>query len=1106
MPAPHETEAAAMPERSWQRYRLIADTTTDVVYESDSAGIIQWISPSVHELLGWAPIQLQGRPASDLIHPLDQDRIEALRTSFYLDRSPHNDVTCMVSTASGGYREVRLNTRPLLDAQGSVTGAIVTVTDTHDRDSALRALATLSQANRMLVRVTDEAELLQRMCETIVGTGRYLFCWYGRPVDDADQSVAPIAAAGEHQGYLDEVTISWGDNPLGRGPSGRAIRSRLPQVENDFQPDPDYQPWLKAATSRGFRSSIVLPIVIDDDLDGVLMVYAAEVGAFDSLAQDLLEDLAADLGYGMQRLRAVHDRDAAVRLLTESEQQFRLLAENASDVILLSTADMTLTWVSPSAEQAFGYPVDQLVGRNAALLIHPDDLAHVVAEVQRTDAAETNLHVRHRLVRADGRTFWVDVAAGHIDDEGTGSPGRVVSIRDVDAEVMAEQDLAASEQRYRLLAENASDVILLSDEDTVLTWVSASSLQTLGWSPDELIGTKAVDYIHPEDTIALQDAVAQSTATGESIRPQYRWRRPDGSYRWMEAFGRPIADDGSGRPGRVVSLRDIDVQVRAEAELEAREERYRLLAENASDVVWQVAADGTLEWTSPSITRVLGWSPEEVLGMPAMDLVDAEDRERATQRRQQVLQGHPVEGEFRVRRADGRTQWMALTARPIVTSEGVTRILALRDIQDEVSARTQLEFALGHDRMTGLPEREAMIDRVAFTQSLLAQGHVLAVLCIGIDALGEINEALSHGAGDVVLRTVAARIADSSPNPDLVGRGTGDEFIVLIPDLADGAEAAPFAEAIRSTIHGAVDVAEHTISPTASIGIAIGDHTADPDGLLRDAALALRLAKEAGRNRFAFVDPSMSKDAETRLALETTIRDGLREGEFVPWLQPIVWLANGAVDGYEALARWQRAGGITEPSGFIPAAAHTGLLSEIDLTMVQQVIARLAGLPEATFIAVNVSGQTLARTDYAEVVTAGLAEHHVSASRLHIEITETTLLSLNDDLVRQMRALADLGCRWYIDDFGTGYSSISHLRDLPVAGLKLDMSFTSGIGAGDRTSMQLAGALIGLANGMGLDSVAEGIESQAEADYLRTLGWRHGQGWLYGKAASEPVH
>jgi diguanylate cyclase (GGDEF)-like protein/PAS domain S-box-containing protein len=1094
-----------MPERSWQRYRLIADTTTDVVYESDSAGIIQWISPSVHELLGWAPIQLQGRPASDLIHPLDRDRIEALRASFYLDGSAHDDVTCMVSTAAGGYRELRLTTRPLLDAQGTVIGTIVTVTDTHDRDSALRALATLSQANRTLVRATDETTLLQQMCETIVGTGRYLFAWYGRPVDDAQQSVQPIAIAGEHQGYLDEIRISWGDNPLGRGPSGRAIRTRHTQVENDFQPDPEYQPWLKAATSRGFRSSIVLPIIVGDELDGVLMVYAAEAGAFDALAQDLLEDLAADLGYGMQRLRAIRERDVAVERLTESEHQFRLLAVNSSDVIMLSTADMTITWVSPSAEQAFGYSIKDIVGRNASFLIHPDDLPHVVAEVQRTDATKTNLHVRHRLVHADGHAYWVDVVAGHIDDNGTGSPGRVVSIRDVDAQALAEEELAAREVQYRLLAENSSDVILLSDQDTLLTWVSSSSLQTLGWRPDELLGSKAVDYIHPDDQPALQEAVARSTVTGESIRPQYRWRRPDGSYRWMEAAGRPITDDGSGRPGRVVSLRDVEAQVRAEQELAAREERYRLLAENASDVVWQVAPDGSLEWTSPSITRVLGWTPEEVLGTVAMDLVDPDDRERATQQRQQVLAGRPFDGEFRIRRADGRAHWMALTVHPVSTPAGVTRILALRDIQDEVSARTQLEFALGHDRSTGLPEREGMIDRIAYVQSLLSEHHVLAVLCIGIDALREVNEALGHSAGDIVLRSVAGRIAESSRNPELVGRSTGDEFIVIIPDLEVGADAAPSAEVIRTKVHGAITIADHEISPTVSIGIAIGDRTADPEGLLRDAGLAPRRAKENGRDRFAFVNPSMSADAETRLALETAIREGLRTGEFVPWFQPITSLVDGRVDGFEALARWSRPDGITEPAGFIPVAAHTGLLTEIDLAMVEPVAAALAGLPEPLFIAVNVSGQTLARTAYADVVAASLTAHSVTPSRLHIEITETTLLSLNDDVVRQMHELAELGCRWYIDDFGTGYSSISHLRDLPVAGLKLDMTFTSGIGAGDRTSMQLAGALIGLANGMGLDTVAEGIESQAEADYLRTLGWRHGQGWLYGKATPTPT-
>jgi EAL domain-containing protein (putative c-di-GMP-specific phosphodiesterase class I) len=169
--------------------------------------------------------------------------------------------------------------------------------------------------------------------------------------------------------------------------------------------------------------------------------------------------------------------------------------------------------------------------------------------------------------------------------------------------------------------------------------------------------------------------------------------------------------------------------------------------------------------------------------------------------------------------------------------------------------------------------------------------------------------------------------------------------------------------------------------------------------------------------------------------------------------------------------------------------------------MVEPVVGALAGLPEPLFIAVNVSGQTLARTAYADVVAASLAAHAVTPSRLHIEVTETMLLAINDAVVRQMHDLADLGCRWYVDDFGTGYSSISHLRDLPVSGLKLDMSFTAGIRSGERTAMQLAGALIGLANGMGLDTVAEGIEAQAEADYLRTVGWRHGQGWLYGKAS-----
>ncbi len=1103
-PVPPGAVPTAAPDPSWQHYRLLANPTTDVVYEIGADGTIAWISPAVTGLLGWRPDQLQGRPARDLIHPLDLERTDALRAAFYRDGVEHDDVTCMACTASGGYREVRLRTRPLFDAHRTIIGATVTVTDTHDRDSALRALTTLSRANRTLVRATDEATLLQQMCETIVDAGAT--CSPGTagpwttPTSPCSRSPSPVTirATSTRSGCRGATTRSGADR---RGAASARARRRWPTTSGPIRTT---SPGSTPPPRRGFHSSVVLPIIVGDDLDGVLMVYAAEVGAFDALAQDLLEDLAADLGYGIGRLRAVRERDAAVLLLSDSEQRFRLLAENASDVILLSTADMTVTWVSPSVEQAFGYRVDEIMGRNAGFLIHPDDRAAVQAEVQRTDADKSNLHVRHRLVQASGHTIWVDVAAGHIDDDGTGSPGRVVSIRDVDAEVLATQELTAREAQYRLLAENASDVILLSDQNTRLTWVSASSRQTLGWDPDELLGHTAMEFIHPDDHSSLHADVARSTITGEIIRPQYRWRRPDGTYRWMEGAGQPIPDDGSGRPGRVVSLRDIDAQRRAEDELAAREGRYRLLAENASDVVWQVGPDGRLVWTSPSVTRVLGWTPDEVLGTVAMDLVHADDRVRATERRRDVLAGNPFQGEFRILRADGEPLWMALTVHPVPTPTGLNRILSLRDIHDEVGARSQLEFALGHDRTTGLPGREGMVDRIAYAQSLLGKKEVLAVLCVGVDALGEVNEALSHGAGDIVLRTVAARVAKSSPSPELVGRGAGDEFIVVVPAMEDAADAAAIAEDIRLSVHGMLDIADHAISPTVSIGIAIGDASADPDALLRDAALALRQAKGAGRDRFAFVDSTMAVDAEHRLALEGEIRDGLRNGEFVPWYQPITSLADGRVDGFEALARWVRPDGLIEPAGFITVAAHTGLLTDIDLAMVEPVVAALAELPESVFIAVNVSGKTLARAVYAELVASTLASYGVSPSRLHIEVTETMLLALDDEVVRQMHDLASLGCRWYVDDFGTGYSSISHLRDLPVAGLKLDMSFTSGIGAGDRTSMQLAGALIGLANGLGLDTVAEGVETQAEADYLRTLGWRHGQGWLFGRAAPTP--
>jgi PAS domain S-box-containing protein len=288
-------------DESWQRFRLIADTATDVVYQASPDGLIQWVSTTVESLLGYRPDELIGVAASSLTHPDDLAEVMRLRATVYEGASV-DEIPCRFRMSAGTYRECAVRARPLVDAGGSIVGSIVALRDTHDRAAALRALTTLSRGNAVLVRADDEDTLLQQMCETVVEAGQYLFAWYGRPADDEEKTVRAVARAGLDGDYLPGIQISWGDGPLGQGPTGRALRTGCTQIVDDFTVD-SYAPWADAARASGFRCSISLPVLVEEHIDGALMVYAAESGAFDAFAESLLEDLAADLGYGLARLR-----------------------------------------------------------------------------------------------------------------------------------------------------------------------------------------------------------------------------------------------------------------------------------------------------------------------------------------------------------------------------------------------------------------------------------------------------------------------------------------------------------------------------------------------------------------------------------------------------------------------------------------------------------------------------------------------------------------------------------------------------------------------------------------------------------------------------------
>lgn len=837
----------------------------------------------------------------------------------------------------------------------------------------------------MLVRAVDEQSLLDDMCAAIVEAGGYLLAWYGRPLSDPARSVEIVSTAGPAVGYLDQVSISWGDDAFGQGPTGTCIRTRTTQVRNNLASDPHYSPWREAAREWGLQCSISLPVLVEGDLDGALMVYAGESHTFDQQAEALLTDLAADLGFGLSRLReAVALAVARTEAITRGQQLQATLDAQTDPCVLLGVA------------------------RDA----HGQVTALVV------EAANNAAAAHHDLTREE--------FLGHHYLEG---------------------------------------------ESTM--W---------GCSSAELV-TRVVER---QETFTLDGFAVLDHATAHIRR--------------FDITAVAAAN------GVVVTWRDVTKVLNETAALADSERRYRLLADNATDVILEADHRGRFVWASESITAVLGWKPQEVIGLSAVELIDEADRERALTAQHQVIPGNTAEIEVRMRCRDGSSKWMVITAKGVAGPEGIHRIASLRDIDAEVMARAELAHAMGHDPLTGVAARPVVMRHIEHRLSALKPTATVGVLCVGVDSLRSINDALTHAAGDLLLTTVAARIAESAGDDAVIGRGTGDEFVVFIPHLDNEAEAGAAADAIRAAVFQPTVVLGRPIEPTVSVGIASGGPGDSAQQLVRDASLAMRLAKLNGRNRCEYADPALAQSAQHRLTMVANMRDALAAGEFIPFFQPIVAFdVPGSAVGYEALVRWlQPDGTIVMPIDFLPVAERSALMPDLDAAVLRSAVATLATLPTPTFMSVNMSSASLMKTDWADVIQDALAAHGIPGNRLHLEITETSMLEVAAGTVANMERLAVSGARWYVDDFGTGYSSISHLRDLPISGLKLDLTFTRGIRQGDQTSLQLARALAGLADGLGLDTIAEGVETEVEARTLTSQGWQRGQGWLYGRPAPAP--
>jgi diguanylate cyclase (GGDEF)-like protein/PAS domain S-box-containing protein len=568
-------------------------------------------------------------------------------------------------------------------------------------------------------------------------------------------------------------------------------------------------------------------------------------------------------------------------------------------------------------------------------------------------------------------------------------------------------------------------------------------------------------------------------------------------------------------PGVVGSLEALASQVSLALEAaslaenlvrQKSEARFRSLVAHSTDLITVLDRDGTVTYQSPSIESLLGRTPTEVEGRPFAELLDEGDRDRL----EQLLAGGGTEHDSHtfecwLRHADGRRLLFEIRQTHLLEEEHVQGIvLNSRDVSERKAFEDQLAHQAFHDPVTGLANRALFTDRVGHAlRSTVRKGSLIAVMFIDLDDFKMVNDSLGHQAGDRVLGEVARRLARAVRPVDTVARFGGDEFAVLLDGIEDSDEAVQIADRLLESLGSPVTVDGQEVYPGASIGICTSDEdlfTQDVEALLRNADLAMYMAKRDSKGRYRLFEPAMHKRIVERLELRGKLQVALEKDQLEVYYQPVVRIAGGSRYGVEALLRWHHPEkGLVAPGHFIPPAEETGLIVPIGKWVIEQACLTATELQqrlsEPLRMSVNLSVKQLQSESIVDVVQNALSKSGLSPESLVLEVTETVMLADADVAVQRLHQLKKLGVKIAMDDFGTGYSSLSYLSRLPVDILKMDRSFL----AEDIHDTSLAAAIMAIGDRLGLEVVAEGIERHEQIQSLQNLGFALGQGYLFGR-------
>ena len=660
-----------------------------------------------------------------------------------------------------------------------------------------------------------------------------------------------------------------------------------------------------------------------------------------------------------------------------------------------------------------------------------------------------------------------------------------------------EEALRENEARFRALVESAFEGIVISDDGKILE-ANESFATMFGYEPPEVAGLSPLEMTTPESA----ELIMKNIQSGFEKPYEITGVKKDGTTFDLEVVGKSCLYQD--RSARITAFRDITEIKRAEEALRESEARFRSTLDDMMEGCQIIGFDWRYLYVNDAAVKHGRRAKEELLGHTMMEIFPGiESTEMFAHLRRCMEKRVPQRTENEFTYPNGDKAWFELSIEP--APEGVF-ILSL-DISERKRAEEMIEHLAYHDALTGLPNRTLFEDRLAVT---LAQARrkkqMAAVMFLDLDRFKVVNDTVGHTLGDQLLQSVAERLTGLMREGDTVARVGGDEFTLLLPEVARSEDLVEVAERILEALRQPWVLDGHEFRITTSIGIATYPTDGeDAQSLLRNADTAMYRAKDQGRDNYKLYTPKMNARIAERLALENGLRHGLERGEFLVYYQPQVDIASGAISGVEALVRWQHPErGLVSPAEFIQVAEETGLIVPVGAWVLRTACAQAkawqaAGYPPVR-VAVNLSARQFQQRDLIEVVDEVLKETGLEARWLQLEITEGVAMQDVEFNIAVLRELREMGVQIAIDDFGTGHSSLSYLSQLPIDVVKIDQSFIQDLTT-DPNDAAIARSIIVMAHNLKLRVIAEGVETEEQLAFLKKRRCDEMQGYLFSKPA-----